>query len=43
MYLKVVGSDGKKMDPFFFNPNEKIRAEAYYKILRWENLALPES
>ena len=35
MVLGVVASDGRKMDPFFFKPNEKIGTEAYYKALRW--------
>lgn len=35
MVLGVFGSDGKKMPPFFFQPDEKIGTMGYYKVLRW--------
>lgn len=38
MCMGVVASGGKKMNPFFFKPNEKIGTEAYYKVLRWKIL-----
>ncbi|QQP55792.1 Uncharacterized protein FKW44_000239, partial [Caligus rogercresseyi] len=34
-------SDGKKMPPFFFRPDEKIDTEAYYKVLRYTQDGAP--
>jgi len=38
MVLGVVASDGKKMPPYFFQPGEKVGADAYYKVLRYHVL-----
>lgn len=38
MVLGVVASDGKKMPPYFFKPNEKVGADVYYKVLRYNIL-----
>lgn len=38
MVLGVLGSDGKKMPPYFFKPNEKVNTEVYYKVLRYHVL-----
>jgi len=35
MVLGVLGSDGNKMPPYFFKPNQKIGADVYYKVLRY--------
>lgn len=35
MVLGVLGSDGKKMPPYFFKQGEKIGSEVYYKVLRY--------
>jgi hypothetical protein len=35
MVLGVVASDRSKMPPCFFKVGEKIRADVYYKILRY--------
>jgi hypothetical protein len=34
MVFGVMASDGKKMPPYFFKPNEKIGADEYNKVLR---------
>ncbi|QQP48527.1 Uncharacterized protein FKW44_008884, partial [Caligus rogercresseyi] len=41
MVLGVFRSDGKKMPPFFFRPDEKIDTEAYYKVLRYTQDGAP--
>ena len=38
MVLGVVTSDGKEMPLHFFKPVEKVRAEVYYKVLRYKVL-----
>ena len=38
MVFGVIGSDGKKMPPYFFKPGEKIGADVYYKVLRYQVL-----
>lgn len=35
MVLGILGSDGQRMPPYFFGPNEKINTECYYKVLRY--------
>ena len=35
MVLGVIGSDGQKMPPYFFNAGEKIGTDTYYKVLRY--------
>ncbi|XP_059081907.1 uncharacterized protein LOC131879566 [Tigriopus californicus] len=38
MVLGVVASNGKNMPPYFFKMGEKIGADVYYKILRYQIL-----
>ena len=38
MVLGVVASDGKKMPPYFFKPGERVGADVYYKVLRYNVL-----
>ncbi|QQP57708.1 Putative transposable element [Caligus rogercresseyi] len=33
MVLGIVASDGNKMPPHFFRPNEKVNSDVYYKVL----------
>ena len=35
MVLGIVGSDGKKMPPYFFKQGEKIGADVYYRVLSY--------
>ncbi|QQP56652.1 Uncharacterized protein FKW44_001390 [Caligus rogercresseyi] len=34
----IVASDGNKMPPHFFRPNEKVNSDVYYKVLRYKVL-----
>ncbi|QQP40763.1 Uncharacterized protein FKW44_014916 [Caligus rogercresseyi] len=39
MVLGIVASDGNKMPPHFFRPNEKVNSDVYYKVLRYKVLS----
>ncbi|QQP39318.1 Uncharacterized protein FKW44_020169 [Caligus rogercresseyi] len=43
MVLGIVASDGNKMPPHFFRPNEKVNSDVYYKVLRYKVLPLLKS
>ncbi|QQP35172.1 Uncharacterized protein FKW44_023324 [Caligus rogercresseyi] len=38
MVLDIVASDGNKIHPHFFRPNEKVNSDVYYKVLRYKVL-----
>ncbi|QQP51511.1 Uncharacterized protein FKW44_012900 [Caligus rogercresseyi] len=42
MVLGIVASDGNKMPPHFFKPNEKVNSDVYYKPADFWPSSLPD-